>query len=627
MTTNSKEYGILIGILLGAAGLASASNVLTFQVDMSPQIGDASFNPLTDHVYVRGTFNGFPADASAGLLLTNNPSGSNPALYTGTVNDTVDADGSKLQYKFSTDAAAITNLANGYETTLGGNFNRLRILGTNGNVVLPYSYFSDAGPQNAYNATFRVNMAAQVFLGSFDTNTMIVEVQGDFEGWSSGYTLNNDPSIRTTNSAGIITSNVYVGTYPLVGDPGQMNSFKYVINNGGNLSYDQPLAINGNTGPDNNRFVHIDTNQSPQILPLVDFSDTPLNKIVTNTVVYRVDLSVMRAAGVLTPSSLVNVRGAFQGWNVNDTGTSMTNDPSAANTNIYIYVRPNVVGTAQTFSEQFKFGIVPSGNSTYEVGPVAGVTYPGPPPVGINGGNRAFTVPATNGLLMLPVVLYADQSFGDTLSTSTLVTFSVNMTNAVAVDGYAFNPGTDRVYINGVNITNTVVPPAMNQVAFGGDTIGGGINTALDPFLMTADPPGSQIYKYTVQVPAGFTVRTPNYRYSINGTNNEASAGNHRRYIRSVGSYQMPLDTWGNMFSDPTSFGNLAIGQKSGPSVPVTWTGRPGVRLQVNSNLTSIPGWQSLIGTDATSATNFPAGASANYFRLVKPFFLDNYFY
>jgi hypothetical protein len=87
----------------------------------------------------------------------------------------------------------------------------------------------------------------------------------------------------------------------------------------------------------------------------------------------------MRGAGVLTPSSLVNVRGAFQGWNINDTGTAMTNDPSAANTNIYIYVRPDVVGVAGTFSEQFKFGINPSGNSTYEVGPVAGVTYPGTP--------------------------------------------------------------------------------------------------------------------------------------------------------------------------------------------------------------------------------------------------------
>src|SRR6266496_569040 len=128
MTANSMKYGTLIGVFLAGAGLASGSNVLNFQVDMSPPNGDTSFNPLPDPVYVRGSFNGFPADASAGLLLTNNPSGSDPALYTGTVNDTADADGSRLQYKFSTDAAAITNLANGYETTLGGNFNRQRIL-------------------------------------------------------------------------------------------------------------------------------------------------------------------------------------------------------------------------------------------------------------------------------------------------------------------------------------------------------------------------------------------------------------------------------------------------------------------------------------------------------------------
>ena len=121
-------------------------------------------------------------------------------------------------------------------------------------------------------------------------------------------------------------------------------------------------------------------------------------------------------------------------------------------------------------------------------------------------------------------------------------------------------------------------------------------------------------------------MRTPNYRYSINGTNNEASAGNHRRYIRSAGSYQMPLDTWGNMFNDPTSFGNLAAGAKSGANVPVTWTGRPGVHLQVNTNLIAGSGWKDLFTTDATSATNYPASGNANFFRLVKPFFFTNYF-
>jgi hypothetical protein len=97
--------------------------------------------------------------------------------------------------------------------------------------------------------------------------------------------------------------------------------------------------------------------------------------------------------------------------------------------------------------------------------------------MGINGGNRVFTVPKTNGVLILPAVLYSDESFGDTLPTNTLVTFSVNMSNAVAVGGYVFHPATDRVYINGVNITNNAVPPTMNQVPFGDDTT----NTLIAP--------------------------------------------------------------------------------------------------------------------------------------------------
>ena len=88
----------------------------------------------------------------------------------------------------------------------------------------------------------------------------------------------------------------------------------------------------------------------------------------------------------------------------------------------------------------------------------------------------------------------------------------------------------------------------------------------------------------------------------------------------------MPLDTWGNMFSEPTSFGNLAAGSKSGANVPITWTGRPGVRLQVSPNLNAASSWQDLSATDAQSATNYPAIGDANFFRLIKPFFFTNYF-
>src|SRR5204863_2274643 len=107
-------------------------------------------------------------------------------------------------------------------------------------------------------------------------------------------------------------------------------------------------------------------------------------------------------------------------------------------------------------------------------------------------------------------------------------------------------------------------------------------------------------YTYTQLVPAGYLVRSANYRYSINGTNNETSSGNHRRYIRTLGSYQMPRDTWASMVSEPTpGFGSLAIGPKSGGNVPVTWNGMPGVRLLVNTNLQVGAGWVQLVETDA----------------------------
>jgi hypothetical protein len=230
-----------------------------------------------------------------------------------------------------------------------------------------------------------------------------------------------------------------------------------------------------------------------------------------------------------------------------------------------------------------------------------------------------------NGLVVLPVVYYGDVNVGDSLPVPTSVTFSVNMSNAVATGGYAFNPVTDHVYINGINYpTPTTADTATRgpgTVVYGGDAT----NTAILPFLMTNNPPGSQIYSLQVLVPTGYPVRTGNYRYSINGTNNETASGNHRGYIRTLGSYQMPLDTWGSMVSDPTSFGDLAIKPKSAGNFPVTWTGRPGVNLQENTNLFSGSGWRDVPNTDARSSTNYPAGANADFFRLIKPFYFPNY--
>ena len=630
--------------MFGATALATASNVVTFQVDMSQQIVAGTFDPTTNNVYVSGSLNGFASSTAIanGFLLTNNPSGSNPALYVGATNDTVDANGSQMSWKFVTDSPSFSGNG-GYETTLSGG-NRLWVLGTNTTITLPYTFFNDAGPQAANQATFRVDMAAPIFVGTFDTNTMTVEVQGDFEGWSSGYTLASDPTISTTNG-GIVTSNVYTGTFPLVGSPGQLNHFKFVINNGGTLSYEQPNAINGDASASGNRFVLIDTNQSPQILPIVDFSDVVPSQIVTNTVVFQVDMSVMNWLGILnaTNSSVVSVQGAFNGWN--STGYTMTNDPNAGNSNIYSISVPNQVAGVGATVSQFKFLCNPSGNSGYEPGS-AFLTYNlNGATVATAGGNRTWIMPhINNGTVVLPVVYYGDVLPGNNFPVSTLVTFNVNMTNAVTGTNaanpspYAFNPSTDRVYINGVNYPVPTTANTVNQgpgtVVYGTDTT----NTAILPFLMTNNPPGSETYSLQVLIPAGYPVRTGSYRYSINGTNNEGinngitnglpATGTtiHRRFIRGQGTVQMPLDTFGNVVNESTSIGNINAGPITGGNVLITWPGRHGTILQVTTNLQGTNTvWTSLYNTDGIGSTNYPASGPRQFFELVQPFYWPTY--
>ena len=105
------SYSFCAGLLLGIAPLAQADTLVTFQVDMTAQVQGATFVPATDTVYARGSFNGWPA--TGGLVLTNNPAAANTNLYTGTYDDTLDTNGTQLDYKFATATL-------GYETTANG---------------------------------------------------------------------------------------------------------------------------------------------------------------------------------------------------------------------------------------------------------------------------------------------------------------------------------------------------------------------------------------------------------------------------------------------------------------------------------------------------------------------------
>jgi hypothetical protein len=604
-TLNPKNYALLAALLFCAAGIRSvqAATLVTFQVDMTAQVQGGTFKPATDTVWARGSFNGW-----GNFVLTNNPSGSNTNLYTGMYNDTADANGAQLDWKFATSAI-------GYETTANGpNDNRATILPANGgSLVLPVEWFSDAGSPVVYPCVFQVNMAQQIALGTFNPGADTVEVQGDFEGWTSGYTLTNDPSILTTNQYGLVSSNVYIGTYDTAGSPGQVNEFKYVIQPTG--VYEFPSALNG-VGQNNNRFVFVESNV---VTPIVYFSDAPYAPIVTNNFTFSVDMTVQALSGILS-NQQVRLSGNFNNWDTSGTvGNLCTNNPNASNPYIYYSTPQTLIGGAGTV-EQFKFGYV---NGSWENNPDH--TYPGNPSV-LLGNNRSIALPSVNDSnLALPTVYFNDQSPNAVLPAPTTVTFSVSMTNAVGTDGHVFNPAADSVYLNGVVLTNQPsgsANPDLPGYAFAPWTnsveVPGQYTNLLANFLMQNNPPGSEIYTIQVPIPAGYPVEV-SYQYGINGNADEAlNFTNHVRYIRSTGNYVMPLDKFGSMVQEE-SFGNLAIGSKSGANVPISWLGRPGVHLQVSTNLAAGV-WTDLPDTEAQSATNYPAGAAASYFRLINPF-------
>jgi len=72
MKINRSKRAICAALLLGTAVTASASTLVTFQVDMTQAVTDAVFDPNTQTVEVRGNFEGWGA---APFALTNNPTG------------------------------------------------------------------------------------------------------------------------------------------------------------------------------------------------------------------------------------------------------------------------------------------------------------------------------------------------------------------------------------------------------------------------------------------------------------------------------------------------------------------------------------------------------------------------
>ena len=278
---NFFRCGLFVGFLLFVpAGLADAqtsNSVVAFNVDMAAQAAAGMFVSGAE-VDVRGTFNGW-----AKTVLTNITVGGNSNLYTATVTDMADVNGGTVRYKYFAPSIGM-----GWEGT-ANTFNRAaRLPATSGaGVILPTVFFDDAGPLVTNAITFSVNMAEQINLGLFVPGTDTVSVRGILNGFALGNVLTNDPTITTTNNSGVVTSNVYVGTFTSVSPVNADQGYKFWNSDPDSQQWETVAPENQEGGPTGNRYYI--NGSGDQVLALVDFSDAPLQVGASNTVILNVN--------------------------------------------------------------------------------------------------------------------------------------------------------------------------------------------------------------------------------------------------------------------------------------------------------------------------------------------------
>jgi hypothetical protein len=594
------KYKLMTGLMLCAAGMLTArasSTLITFSVDMSTNALLGTFVPGTDTVSANGTFNGY---ASYGLV--QDQSQLPEYIYTNTVNDTSDANGSTVQYKF------VINGSNWENTGTGQNRAALLPSTSGASLVLPTAFFSDSGAPVANLVNFQVDISQQVNLGTFVPGTSSVEVRGLFNGWTGGATPLTQSAITVPGEP---AGSVWTGSYLVTNSPGGAEAFKYVIQPG--TVWDSPSSVNQDGGG-NRYFANV-----AQTLPLVDFSDAPFSlQFCTNT--FSVDMSAVVLTDTNYNPASLTIDGSFNGWG---TGIVMTNNPTALNTNIYTSSTYIVAGAGSTIYYQFRYTQLSSPST---------IVYDHLDGINGGGGNRFFVEPLSITFTNVPPVYFNDAKLNDYLTEATPVLFSVDMNGAVGTDTHVFNPSADAVYING---------QFVNWYAWAG-----GINPLpAPPGFQMVEQGLTTIYTNTIIMPAGTPVAFA-YKYgmdpaSFNGgpLDDEAASGqNHYRVVRATGfnPYPMATDTFGHQYQEPFFSGanpggaRLTVGPASGGKVPVSWLGRPGANLQVKSDLTQGL-WQNLAVTDGTnwtagysstngfvSVTNWPASGQS-FFRLIKP--------
>lgn len=625
MKNQLKKYAILAGALFCAAGIVTvqANTLETFSVDMSSNVVNGTFDPSTMTVWVRGTFDNWSASGvqlqEVGL--------SAPYIYTNTVNDAVNPNGNPVTYIFLYQSNDVSHTSFYESSTIASGYNRDASTAptSGGSIAPPTPYFGDLGATTYNQVSFAVDMSEQIYLGNFKPGSGdVITVEGLFNGWTHNvWVLTNDTAFYPESGLPAGTNQVYGNTFNVTNSPNGVEQYKFVIYNAittPNGNYEN-VSVPNKDPNSNNRFF-----AGPQAAPLSlnreYFGDQAFTQINVSNLTFSVDMTIIRITDTNFNPASVTINGDFCGWG----GVPCTNNPTAANTNIYTVQSPTVGGYTEglgaTLNYQYRYTHLSDGATQYDHAN------------GVNGGqgNRTYLVSNTNPNGALIASIWNDAQLDDYILTPTPVFFSVDMNGAVGTDLHTFNPGSDDVYINGTfagwyawsgGANPTPAPPGYQMIQQGSSTIY--TNTIIVP-------PGSPdvIYKFGMDVG----------RANGGPADDEAGFGqNHGRVIRNsaFNPYTMATDTFGHQYNEPffssgaNSAAQLKVGPVSGGKVPVTWLGRPGAYLQTKSSLTG-GSWVNLQVTDGTnwttgaygtngfvSTTNYPASGGATFFRLVKP--------
>lgn len=372
--------------------VASAVQI-TYTVDMSVYQAVGLFSPTNgDTVLLGGSPFGWVNPPT--FVLTNNPTGTNPYLYSGTYDDAIDAPGSTEYHEFDINVTnAVPGLNYGVGVTYGPT---LSCVVPSAPTNLPTVYFSNETSTNTYvrvQATFQLNMSVQMARGNFNpANGDTVVVDGAINNWST----NASPLTVSANT------NIYVGNFTIPGFTDQSLQYAFVI------------LPHGGTWIWENSDRNFSFTNSTEVVSAYFNNQTSVGLVPA---IFQVNMGIEKNLGYFDPSigDFVSVWGTFNNW---ASGVMLTN--SVTDTNLYTGTVSDSPGTA----EQYQFVIDNAYWGDSGVYPAnAG---------GNQGGNRTFTLqgPSTT----LPVVYMGFLNLGN-LTTSPVSANQTTITWNVAAVG------------------------------------------------------------------------------------------------------------------------------------------------------------------------------------------------